>query len=209
MKRYRKGQVFRPPTAAESAANADALEGFRSRPAEPQPRLTRGAKILVKTHTDGIDARVGTTISSAICLKLVETSTSEEKTLLETDEEIEVFNLELAPVAGDIYVQTGLTVHGTRCVELSQEELQKFQIVGDHPGKSIVFDCYLGTWDPATDAYIFDCGTTFKGIDHYNGVPFPTDYPQGHGIWKPSDTYAKIIDVVAMDCEGPGIDCPA
>ena len=30
-----------------------------------------------------------------------------------------MFNLELADVPGDIYVQTGLTVHGTRCVELT------------------------------------------------------------------------------------------
>ena len=36
MRRYRKGQTFRPPTAAESAAHADAVEAFRCRPAEPQ-----------------------------------------------------------------------------------------------------------------------------------------------------------------------------
>ncbi len=119
MKRYRKGETFRPPTSAESAASADALEGHRSRPPLPQDRLARGGKILVKTHSDGIDARDGTTIYSAMCTRCVETSTAEEKEILETDEEIEVFNLETAAVAGDIYVQTGLTMSGTRCVEES------------------------------------------------------------------------------------------
>ncbi|KKN40961.1 hypothetical protein LCGC14_0727930 [marine sediment metagenome] len=111
--------MFRPPTAAESAASADALEGFRRRSPESQVRLGRGDKILVKTPPGGIPARVGTTIFSAICTKIVETSTAEEKTLLETDEEIEVFNLETTAVSALIYVQTGLTGHGTRCVELS------------------------------------------------------------------------------------------
>lgn len=117
MRRYRKGDIFRPPTAAESAANADALEGFRRRSPESQVRLSRGDKILVKTPEGGIPARVGTTISSAICTKLVETSTAEEKTLLETDEELEVFNLDTGDVPGEVYAQTGLTAHGTRCAE--------------------------------------------------------------------------------------------
>ncbi len=88
------------------------------------------------------------------------------------------------------------------------EQLQKFQIVGDHPGIDTVFDVYLGTWDPATNDYIYDCGATFKGIDHYNGVPYPSDYPTGHGLWKDSDAHGRIIDVVSLDCTGPGIDCP-
>ncbi len=117
MRRYRKGDIFRPPTAAESAVSADALEGFRRRPPESQVRLGRGDKILVKTPPGGIPARVGTTIFSAICTRLVETSTAEEKTLLETDEPIEVFNLDTDDVSEEINVQTGLTVHGTRCVE--------------------------------------------------------------------------------------------
>ena len=117
MKRYRKGQTFRPPTAAESAANADALEGFRSRTQEPQARVGRADKLIVKTPVDGIPARDATVISSAICAKVVETSNSNERTILDTDEDVEVFNLETTPVEGEIYVQTGLTLHGTRCVE--------------------------------------------------------------------------------------------
>ncbi len=208
MRRYRRDQTFRPPTTGESAANADALEGFRRRSPEEQDRLTRGDKLLVKTPSDGIPARAGTTIYSAICTRLVETSTAVEKTLKETDEEIEVFNSELTPVLGEIYIQTGLTLHGTRCAELGQTGFQKFQIVGDHPGKDTVFDIYLGTWNPATNDHTYDCDTTFKGIDHYSGVPYPEDYPTGHGLWQDSDTYGKILDVVAMDCTGPGINCP-
>lgn len=118
MKRFRKGEIFRPPTSAESAASADAIEGFRRRSPVSQPRMNRGDKLLVKTPEYGIPARIGTDISSAICTILVETGPAEEKTLVETDEEIEVFNVETTSVGGGIYVQTGLTLHGTRCVEL-------------------------------------------------------------------------------------------
>ncbi len=116
MRRYRKGDQFRPPTAAESAASADALEGFRRRSAQPQNQLARGSDI-VKTPEGGIPARDGTTIYSATCTRCVEaTSTAGQKTILETDEELLVYNLEIAAVPGDIYVSTGLTLGGTLCV---------------------------------------------------------------------------------------------
>lgn len=38
MRRYRKGQTFRPPTAEESAAAADAMESHRRAPEQPQHR---------------------------------------------------------------------------------------------------------------------------------------------------------------------------
>ncbi len=134
-KRSKKGAFWRPPTSAESAASADAIEGFRRRSPVSQPRLARGDKLLVKVHADGIPARNGTTISSAICTVLVETSTAEEKTLLETDDEVEVFNFDTADVSGGIYVQTGLTLHGTRCVEMGASGTQviRFEILAAGP----------------------------------------------------------------------------
>jgi len=51
MRRYRKGELFRPPTAAESAANADALEGYRRRPSQPPNRQVRG-----RIHIGKLDA---------------------------------------------------------------------------------------------------------------------------------------------------------
>lgn len=38
MRRYRKGEIFRPPTVGESSAQADALEGYRRRPPLPAHR---------------------------------------------------------------------------------------------------------------------------------------------------------------------------
>jgi len=119
MRRYRKGQTFRPPSAAESAANADAIEAFRRRPELPQDQPTRGSKILVKTPSGGIAARDGTTIYSATCTRCVESSGAGEKTILETDEPMLVYNLDTTAVSGGIYINTGLTMAGTRCAEMS------------------------------------------------------------------------------------------
>ena len=116
MRRYRKGQMFRPPTAAESAVNADTLEAFRSSPAAPQDRPTRGTDILVKTPSGGIAARAGTTLFSAVCTRCVETSTADEKTILETDEPLVVFNVYPDAVAEEVFVVTSLMATGTRYV---------------------------------------------------------------------------------------------
>lgn len=123
MRRYRKGQMFRPPTAAESAVHADAVEAFRSSPAAPQDRPTRGTDILVKTPSGGIAARAGTTIFSAVCTRCVETSFADEKTILETDEPLVVFNTHATDIAGDEYVMTKLTATGMRYAELNSPQL--------------------------------------------------------------------------------------
>lgn len=122
MRRYRKGQTYRPPSAAESATYADAAEAFRRRASQPQERLTRGAGMIVKTPAAGIAARSGTTIYSATCTRCVETSTADEKTILDTDEEIVVFNVHATDVAGDSYVTTDLTASGTRYVHLDSQQ---------------------------------------------------------------------------------------
>jgi hypothetical protein len=116
MRRYRKGDTFRPPTAAESAVSADALEGFRRRPPQPQDQVPRSHMLLVKTPAGGIAARDGDTLSSATCTRCIESSEAGTKTLLDTDESITVYNPYEEDIPGDIYVLTGLTESGTRCV---------------------------------------------------------------------------------------------
>ena len=116
MHRYRKGQTFRPPTAAESATQADALEAFRRQPAQPQDRRPVGQSIIVKTPEDGIPARDGTTIYSAICKKCVPIGAADEKEITETDQELNVFNPYLCAIAEGIYVITSLLGDGTRYV---------------------------------------------------------------------------------------------
>ena len=117
MRRYRKGGTWRPPTAAESAASADALEGFRRRPPVPQDLAPVGQDIIVLTPPGGIAARDGAIIYSAICKRLIEVDgTSNTKTLVLTDEDLRIYNRYLFSVAGEVYVLTSLTFHGTRYV---------------------------------------------------------------------------------------------
>ena len=117
MHRYRKWQTFRPPSAAESAASADAIEAFRRRPPVSQDLTPVGQDIIVKTPEAGIDARDDTTIYSALCTRCIEVDgVSNEKTLVETDEELRIYNLYPDAVTGDVYVITSVTVHGTRYV---------------------------------------------------------------------------------------------
>ena len=116
MRRHRKGQTFRPPSAADSAASADTVEAFRNRPAQPQDRAPPSGDIVVKTPPDGIPARCDTTIYSAICTRCIEVGHADEKTIVETDAPLGVFNLYPDAVAGEIYVITSLTAYGTRYV---------------------------------------------------------------------------------------------
>jgi len=109
--------MFRPPSAAESAASADALEGFRRRPPTPQDSSPVGQDIIVKTPEVGIDARSGTTIYSAACTRCIEVDGyGGEKTLVDTDETLQIYNFYPDAVAGDVYVITSLTLCGTRYV---------------------------------------------------------------------------------------------
>ena len=119
MRRYRKGQTFRPPTAAESAAQADAIEAFRRSPGRPQDRKPVGQHILVKTPEGGIQARDGETIYWEWCKRCIQRNAGSEKEIVETDEQLIVFNTLEQAVAGDVYVMTGLTECGVRHVLLA------------------------------------------------------------------------------------------
>lgn len=90
-----------------------------------------GQSMIVKTPSGGIDARVGTTLSSATCTRCVEaeTVTPGEKTLHDTGEELLVYNVDLADIAGDSYVRTDLSPNGTRYAGFVEGEIQ--QVVTD------------------------------------------------------------------------------
>ena len=117
MRRYRKGQTWRPPTAEESATHADALESHRRQPGQPQDRTPVGQDIVVLTPVGGIDAADGDTIYSELCQVCIEVDgASETKTFVETDEYIRVYNLYADDVGAEIRVVTSLTFYGTRYV---------------------------------------------------------------------------------------------
>lgn len=131
-RRYRKGQTFRPPTAAESAAQADAIDAHRRKPARPQDRPSTGQHILVKTPEDGIQARDEETIYWAMCKRVIQRNTADEKEIADTDEEIIVFNTLSRAIAGDSYVMTGLTECGVRHVlseAASGTEIIRFEVI--------------------------------------------------------------------------------
>lgn len=114
MRRYRKGEAFRPPSAAESAAHADTAESYRRKPSQPQDRAPVGQSILVKTPEDGIPGRDEDTIYWAKCKRCIERYTEDEKEIVETDEEVIVYNLFTGGVPGDEYIATAMTGCGTR-----------------------------------------------------------------------------------------------
>jgi len=102
----------------------------------------------------------------------------------------------------------------------------------DHPGRGILFDVHLGTWDSAVHRWVYageaesessgessasessggtsegnsssSEGDLYKCIDWRYGVPYPLEGATGLGEWRASDTYGKILEVVALDCESPG-----
>ena len=114
MNRYRKGQMFRPPTAAESAAHADSTEAHRRRPSQPQDLSPVGQHIIVKTPEDGIPARDGDTIYFAMCKRCIQRNAPGGKEIVPTDEKLIVHNILEALILGDIYVATALTECGTK-----------------------------------------------------------------------------------------------
>ncbi len=154
MWRPRKDSIYRPPTAAESAASADALEGFRRQASQPQDKAPIGQTVLVKTPEDGIPARDENTIFWVKCQRCIERYTADEKEIVETDEEIIVHNLFLEAVAGDTYVPTSLTEGGTRYASQADGVIA-FTLTEDMDnttdGEASV--TMHKTWDATTEAY--------------------------------------------------------
>ena len=117
--------MWRPPSAAESAAHADAAESHRSSPPQPRDFAPVGQGVVVKVPGAGIAARAGAVISSAVCIRVVEVDgASGTKTLVDTDEEIVVHNLSRADVPGTSYIMTHLSADGTRYAGLGGEVWQ-------------------------------------------------------------------------------------
>lgn len=73
-----------------------------------------------------------------------------------------------------------------------------------HPGRSVAFNIYLGTWDSATDGWDYSLAATVKAIDHRYGVPYPVAGATGLFESRKSDLYGTIWECVALDCSSPG-----
>jgi hypothetical protein len=84
-----------------------------------------------------------------------------------------------------------------------------FDLVGgclaeDHPGRSIAFKIYLGTWNSETSSWDYDLTTTVYAIDHRYDMPYPDEGATGLFVKRASDTYGVIYECVSLDCSSPG-----
>jgi hypothetical protein len=158
-----------------------------------------GQSVLVKTPEGGIAARDGTTVYSATCTKCVptESATAGEKTIHETEEELQVYNVADQPVPGSVYVETVLTPNGTReAVPIAG--LVAFQIDGAYTNATVL-DCAVGVWNSSTHNYAYT-GAAAKCIDRRANVPDADADATGVGYYMPSDTHGQIIFIVDLDC---------
>ena len=117
MHRYRKGQIFRPPTAMESAATADAVEGYRVRPGRPQDHSPVGQTVIAKTPEDGILAcGEDEVIHWIMCKRVIQRGGSGDREMALTSENVPVWNILSTPIPGNTIVATAMTECGVRYV---------------------------------------------------------------------------------------------
>jgi len=188
MHRYRKGQMFRPPTAAESAATADAVEAHRVRPGQPQDHSPVGQHIIVKVHEDGIPGREDDTIHYAMCKRCIQKVSGADKEIVPTDEQMPVHNILEAFILGDIYVATALTECGTRYVlplngkvigkldgALSQGGSATVSIWGGEGGEETDTNVDVVAYDWLLESGADDIASGKKVVVEWiNGVPYVT-----------------------------------
>jgi hypothetical protein len=80
-------------------------------------------------------------------------------------------------------------------------------LIDDHPGRGIAFDTYLGTWNPSTNGWDYDCLEIVKAIDWRYGVPYPGAGARGLFTPRASTTHGTIYENVSLDCQSPGPCC--
>ncbi len=176
-----------------------------------------GQSLIVKTPVDGIDARDGTTIFSATCIKCVaaETSTPGERTLHETDEELVVYNAEEQDVPGEIFVKTTLSPKGTRYVDRGQG-VRRFELKDNLPSSGSVSTGQQATAHPVNAAGVVDTAVDREFEVHdelgvYRGRKkdkYSSPHSQGsRGVarWSPDAQEWEILSMQphALQIKGP------
>jgi len=81
------------------------------------------------------------------------------------------------------------------------------KIYGAHPGRGIVFDLRLGTWNENGNDWDYEEDPSAVGIDWRYGVPYPdavapagaTGLFQARRSWE----HSVIYECVSLDCEAP------
>ena len=164
-----------------------------------------GQSVLVKTPSGGIDARSGTTIYSATCTKCVpaESATAGQKTIHETTDELQVYNVADQPVPGDIYVETVLTPNGNRQVVSSGLALVGITLTEDMGATTAgEASCTVQpTWDPATEAYT---GSTASQVAVDSKGVFADAVSGAVGLALRRQGNSRIVyEIIQLSCEAP------
>ena len=164
MRRYRKGQLWHPPTAAESSADADAAGAHQRHSTQPQDLAPVGQSILVKTPEDGIPARDENTVYYAKCKRYIQRNAPDGQEIVETDEEVIVYNLSNFRQPGDHPVGTALTECSIRYV-LPQE------------GPFFAWATTTAAWDDETATFQVDNVELFSGATWDGDDPLTVGNP--------------------------------
>lgn len=86
----------------------------------------------------------------------------------------------------------------------SQPAAVRCCLAEQHPGYNIVFEVYVGTWNPATDNWDYSLEKS-KAKDLFYADPevTPGEGATGMFIPRPSDTYGTIYMAISGDCDAP------
>jgi hypothetical protein len=109
----------------------------------------------------------------------------------------------------ELYTTEGKAVNWM-FVDSASSGLYWGMLMEDHPGQDTCFKIILGTWNPDTNGWDFNCSTPadewLTAIDYSNGMPYPDQYAMGYFERRPSNTTASgwIYLVVELDCESRG-----
>jgi hypothetical protein len=76
------------------------------------------------------------------------------------------------------------------------------ELLEDHPGKDVVFEIKVSTWDPSTDGWYYSEEETnvAHGIDRRYVPEYPGIGARGLFMRMPSSTYGILYECVSMDC---------
>jgi hypothetical protein len=164
---------------------------------------THGALIAYPQTADGIAAMTGTTPGSATCT-IYQLSGGTTPTIVGFQDNEKVYNISLSPIGQDYFIVHRLKTGGYVAASIPRVGSTGVFLAEDHPGRGIVFDVYVGTWNSATHDWEYVGTATYKAIDWRYGVPYPTQGAQGLAEWRSSDSYGDILEITSLDCEAPG-----
>ena len=115
--------------------------------------------------------------------------------------------LESVASGGDVSIVQHPGATGEQlCVVLFQRAfgLRGGCLAENHPGRGVVFNLTLGTWNATQMKWLYNVSPNVKAIDWRYAVPYPDAGATGLFQPKPSVTHGTVWECVALDCDSPG-----